>query len=99
LRGSDWCIHALKKCDLTIWLQTSLPKRIYRILKRYLSRKGEYDEDIKGMIGSMKYSAKYKIHTGSSSYSKIRDYIADNKINHITIKNKKQLREFLEELE
>jgi adenylate kinase family enzyme len=96
-RGSDWSIGPMKKADLIVWLQFNLFTRTWRILKRYFSRKGKYDEDFKSIWNLLKYSWSYKISDKLSGYKFHRKFIKENKLNPVIIKTNRQLKRFLRE--
>lgn len=94
-RGSAWSRDPMKKADLIIWLQPNIFVRTYRILKRYFSRKGEYEEDLKSIWNLLRYSWSYKFNDHASGYKIIKEFIRENKLNPIIIKNNRQLKRFL----
>jgi len=95
-RGSDWSRAPMKKADIIIWLQPNRFIRTFRIFKRYLSRKGKYEESLKSLINVIRYSWGYKKNMkNTSSYLEVSRFIEKNNLNPIIIKNNSQKRKFL----
>jgi len=95
-RGSDWSREPMKKADIIIWLQPNRFIRVFRILKRYLSRKGENEESLKSVINVLKYSWGYKKNIkNTSSYLEIIKFIEKNNLKPIIIRNNNQKKRLL----
>ena len=97
-KGSDWDRHAMKKSELVIWLQITLTKRLYRILKRYYARKGEFEEDISSLWELVKFTSRYRYGGGVVTFKEHKRFLEENKIKYIAVKNKKQLEKIIGEL-
>ena len=99
-RASEWSRNPMKKSDLIIWLQTSIPLRTLRILSRYFSRKkrGETEEDIKSLVKLLKYSITFRINKSTSGFRSINRFIEENNLNPVIIKNKTQLENLINDI-
>ena len=90
----DWVSEAIKKAELLIWLNPGKNKISFRILKRYLMRKGKEKETFKDVLYLIKWSRKYN-ENDSKTYKKHNEFIKKHKKDTIILKNNKQTREFL----
>jgi len=96
---SNWSIEAIKKSDLIIWLDISLNKRLYRLIKRHIQRisNKKTPSKIKDTIDIIKYSYSYKKKSNKhhSSYYNHNKILKKHKKNYILLKNNKQINEFI----
>jgi len=90
----SWIKEAIKKADLVIWLDPPFRILSWRIFMRYLKKR---DSTLKDTLNLIKYAGKYKKETYSASYKSHKALLKEHKINFISIKNKKQLNEFLKD--
>ncbi|MBU4501999.1 MAG: AAA family ATPase [Nanoarchaeota archaeon] len=104
---SVWIDYGIKKSDLVIVLDTKIPVSLWRIIKRTIKRekskklgKDRYNESWQDLIGLIKAVLKYKKKKGyGRGYHKQREIIKKHNAEFIHIKNKRQLKCFLKELE
>ena len=97
----EWGKIASDKADLVIFLNYGINIAIYRVIKRWINRKGEDKESIKDLYGLIQYIRSYKKVRPNrlyTTYEKHQKVILGNEHNLVEIKNKKQLKELLNEL-
>ena len=96
-RGTDWDRHAMLKADLIVWINTPPLKRVFRIIKRFYKRRKnkELEEKFQDLFPLTKYSLNYKYGSRSTSFKSISNFLSENKIKPVIIKNDKQLNKLL----
>ena len=95
-----WTKFAADKADLVIWLNFGINLSTYRVIKRWIGRKGDDKENLKELYGLIKYVRAYhKIRPNKicSIFDAHKEIVSKNKHNLIEITNKKQLKKLLEE--
>jgi adenylate kinase family enzyme len=97
-RGSIWSRDPMKKSDLVIWLQPNIIIRTFRILRRYFSRRGNYEENFKSVCRVLLYSWSYRFNNKISGFKANKKFIEENNINTLVIKNNRQIKLFFKSL-
>jgi adenylate kinase family enzyme len=94
--------EAFKKADLLIWLDLEPKFLRNNILKRYfidkLKRRGKARGNLKDIIRQIKHTKKYRTGDHKNSYKNHKKRIDKHKTPFISIKTKKQLKQFLKDL-
>lgn len=94
----SWVKDAVEKSNLIILINLSPKTLSWRLFTRYLQRKFKREEDsFKDMLKLIKFSRLYSKQK-SNLYQKHQKLIKGRKKQVISIKNRKQLKQFLEDL-
>lgn len=96
--GGLWNRNSMKKADLVIWLQTPLTIRSWRIIKRFLRRRGRHKETLKDCLSLVHLSSKYRFGKKPFHYSAHKSFLEENCLNYVEIKNKKELEKMINKL-
>lgn len=97
-----WGKIAIDKADLVIWLNYKINVSIYRVIKRWFTRKREDRGTMKELyylIQHIRTYKKIKPNKKYSAYEKHKKIISKNKHNLVKIKNNKDLRELLKKIQ
>ena len=99
-RGTDWDMYAMLKADVVIWMRTPFYIRGFRVFKRYFQRRKnpEFDEKFIHTFTLIRYSWTFRFGKKCSCFNPLKRYMEDNKIKPVNIRNKKQIRKFVEQL-
>lgn len=87
-----------KKADLILWLKTKTTTSCYRIIRRYITRKNEKQENAKNTLKLLKSPILYNLNIKSKSKKTHREISNKYKKKLIILKNKKQINEFLKSI-
>jgi len=91
----SWIEEGIKKSDLVIFIEVPFYKTIYRVFKRFKKRKGKNKETWKDVFVLIKSAKRYK----KKGYYQHKELIQKHKLKIIFLKNKKEINEFLKDLE
>jgi len=99
---TDWIEKGIKKSDLVILLKIPIITLMYRITKRTLKReksrlkgKEKYNENFKDYVNLLKAAKRYP----KKSYLKHKELVDKHKVNFIILKNNKDIKKFIKEVE
>jgi adenylate kinase family enzyme len=109
LKGKNWIIEGIQYYDhniektfaqanILIWVDPSLHKIPYRLIKRFMKRLFDKSEKAKDTISLLKGSLKYKLNINSKSKLAHKKYIKKYDKKSVILKNNKQINEFLKTL-
>lgn len=100
---STWIEIGVKKSDMVVLLDVPLTTLFWRITKRTLTReksrrlgKERYRETFKGYYGLLRAVVRYKKKGFDRGFYKHKEIIDKHKVDFIVVKNKKQIKKFLE---
>lgn len=99
-KANDWNRHAMLKADLLLWICVPFYVRVIRIIKRYFrrSKNPKLEEGILDLFSLINYSCSYRFGRKPMSFSLIKNFLFKNKLKPISLKNKRQIKEFVESL-
>ena len=102
---STWIEEGVKKSNMVILLDIPLPTLFWRITKRTLTREksrmlgqDRYRESFSGYFGLLKAVIKYRGKSFEKGLYKHKEIIGKHKVDFVVLKNKKQIKRFLEEM-
>lgn len=93
---NNWTGNIFRKAELVIWLDLN-PKQIIKNLFKRLFKKEDEKASLRNIKGSMKYAIKYRKNSKKFIYHK--SMIKKHRVNLIHLKTKRELNNFLKEVE
>lgn len=96
---SKWANKIYKQASLVILLDIKLPTLIYNLFKRYITNKDyRKSTSVKGTLELFAFAKRYRSKKYEKGHHKHLKLIKQYKPNLVIIKNKKQLKEFVDSL-
>ena len=99
IEGTQYYDHDIEKtfekADIIIWIDPSLHKIHYRLIKRFFKRFFDKSENMKDTLSLLKGSLKYKLNINSKSKIAHTNYTKKYSKKSVILKNNKQINEFL----